>query len=62
MMRLNGCRRCKGALVIEKDVYGWYEECIQCGYMHNINMEKTPVPEDLPYCEEDDPAVKGETL
>ncbi len=44
MMKLNGCRRCKGDLVIEKDVYGWYEECVQCGYTHDIAVERIPVP------------------
>jgi hypothetical protein len=43
MLRLNGCRRCHGDLVIEKDEYGWYEKCIQCGYLHDITAEKIPV-------------------
>ncbi len=44
MMKLNGCKRCHGDLIIEQDVYGWYEECVQCGYQHDITLEKIPVP------------------
>ena len=43
MLRLNGCRRCNGDLVFEKDEYGWYEKCLQCGYLHDLNIEKIPV-------------------
>jgi len=47
MLRFNRCPRCKGTLVLDKDLYGWYEECIQCGYLHDIERndftEKLPV-------------------
>jgi len=35
-LRLRGCPRCKGDIVIELDHWGWYEECIQCGYLHDL--------------------------
>ncbi len=35
-LRLKGCPRCKGDLVTELDQWGWYEECIQCGYLHDL--------------------------
>ena len=35
-LRLKGCPRCKGDLVVEVDQWGWYEECIQCGYLHDL--------------------------
>jgi hypothetical protein len=30
--RLRSCPRCGGDTFIEKDLYGWYETCLQCGY------------------------------
>ena len=36
MMRLKGCPRCKGDIVVERDHWGWYEECIQCGYLRDL--------------------------
>lgn len=27
------CPRCHGDLQVNKDVYGEYKECLQCGYM-----------------------------
>ena len=27
------CPRCRGDLQVNKDVYGEYKECLQCGYM-----------------------------
>lgn len=30
------CPRCKGLLLREKDRYGLYEQCMQCGYIHDL--------------------------
>jgi hypothetical protein len=30
--RLRSCSRCGGDIFIEKNLYGWYETCLQCGY------------------------------
>jgi len=35
-LRLKGCPRCKGDIVVEVDQWGWYEECIQCGYLQDL--------------------------
>jgi len=33
MMKLKSCPRCKkGDVTLDRDYYGWYEYCIQCGY------------------------------
>ena len=32
MWELKKCPRCGGDMFIEKDLYGWYERCLQCGY------------------------------
>jgi len=37
MLKLGGCTRCKkGDLALDRDQYGWYEYCIQCGYMRDL--------------------------
>ena len=39
ILRLKACPRCKGDLVFERDSWGWYEQCIQCGYLHDLQSE-----------------------
>ena len=34
--RLDRCPKCKGYVMLQKDNYGWYEECLQCGYVHDL--------------------------
>ena len=37
MLRLSNCPKCKrGDLVLDRDHYGWYEYCIQCGYVRDL--------------------------
>ncbi len=36
MLQLKGCPRCQGALKTNRDMYGEYKECLQCGYMLDI--------------------------
>ena len=35
-LRTNGCVRYKGRVSIDKDLYGWYESCLQCGYTRDL--------------------------
>ena len=30
------CPKCGGILYIDKDMHGWYEECLQCAYMRDL--------------------------
>jgi DNA-directed RNA polymerase subunit M/transcription elongation factor TFIIS len=30
------CPKCKGYLMLEKDDYGLYQQCLQCGYTHDL--------------------------
>lgn len=42
------CPRCGGILYVDKDIHGWYEQCLQCAYMHDLEAvyeTKKPVPE-----------------
>lgn len=36
MLKLKACPRCKGDLNSNRDMYGSYDECLQCGYMRDI--------------------------
>ena len=38
MLRLKSCPRCKGDILIDRDHLGWYEQCLQCGYQHDLNV------------------------
>ena len=40
MMYFKACPRCKGDLYTNRDVYGEYKECLQCGYMEEIARDK----------------------
>ena len=39
MLRLKACPRCNGDIVFERDEWGWYEQCIQCGYLRDLQNE-----------------------
>jgi hypothetical protein len=36
-LRIGSCPRCKkGEVFIDRDHYGWYECCLQCGYSRDL--------------------------
>ncbi len=35
------CPKCGGSVLLNKDFYGWYEECLQCGHMHDLKVIAT---------------------
>ena len=36
-LKIRGCTRCKnGEVFIDRDQYGWYESCLQCGYTRDL--------------------------
>jgi hypothetical protein len=35
--KLKSCLRCSGDIYIDKDFDGWYEHCLQCGYMRPVS-------------------------
>jgi hypothetical protein len=39
MMKIHGCKKCQGTLVLDKDEFGWYEQCMQCGYTRDIPLD-----------------------
>ena len=36
MLELRACPRCHGDLHTNRDIYGSYRQCLQCGYMRDI--------------------------
>lgn len=36
MLELRACPRCEGDLHTNRDMYGSYKQCIQCGYMRDL--------------------------
>jgi ribosomal protein S27AE len=34
------CPKCGGNVYLENDMDGWYEECLQCGYMTELQVVK----------------------
>ncbi|HUT96502.1 MAG TPA: hypothetical protein VMW60_00065 [Dehalococcoidales bacterium] len=37
VIKLKSCPKCKtGDITMDKDHHGWYEYCIQCGYMSDL--------------------------
>ena len=60
MLRLTSCPKCKGNVMIDRDEYGWYEYCVQCGHTRDMGsvveahepyregqkLEKRPISKD----------------
>jgi hypothetical protein len=37
VLKLKSCPKCKsGDIAIDRDHHGWYEYCIQCGYVSDL--------------------------
>ncbi len=50
MFRRKSCPRCKGEIRLDRDEYGWYEECLMCGYTRDLQdivvaRKQEPVPQ-----------------
>ncbi len=42
MIWYKSCPKCgKGDLMLERDLVGFYRQCLQCGYMQDLAMEQT---------------------
>ncbi len=36
MLFFKSCPRCKGDIHFNQDIYGRYKECLQCGFMEDV--------------------------
>jgi hypothetical protein len=45
------CPRCGGKILIDTDFHGWYEQCLQCAYTHDLELlnpeKKDPTQSEL---------------
>ena len=39
---LKGCPRCGGDTFIDRDLDGWYESCLMCGYSGSVPRVASP--------------------
>lgn len=40
MLVLKGCPRCRGDVYYDSDYYGVYKQCIQCGYLEDVDTSR----------------------
>jgi len=50
--KLKGCPRCGGDTFIYEELCGWYEHCLQCGYMCDLRGAVEP-EQHQDYCEKE---------
>ncbi len=43
MLVLKGCPRCRGDVTYNSDYYGVYKQCIQCGYLEDVDTSREQV-------------------
>ena len=36
--KISGCPRCGGSLFVDRDMDGWYEQCINCSYRNELKI------------------------
>ena len=36
--KISGCPRCGGSLFVDRDMDGWYEQCINCSYRNELKV------------------------
>jgi len=39
--KLKTCPKCNGKMMPDRDEYGAYEQCIQCGYLMDLKVSAT---------------------
>lgn len=37
MWRFKSCLKCSGDVFLDKDIDGWYEQCLQCGHTQYLD-------------------------
>ena len=46
--KLKACARCGGDLFIDRDMDGWFEQCLQCSYRRELRESKGYEPQLVP--------------
>ena len=39
MLELKACMRCFGDIITDRDIYGGFKQCLQCGFMVDLVPE-----------------------
>jgi ribosomal protein S27AE len=42
--KISSCPRCGGSLFVDRDMDGWYEQCINCSYRNELKVSVEPAP------------------
>ncbi len=45
MLLLKRCPRCKGDVFVDRDQFGWFEQCLQCGHTADFAGAPGEVPQ-----------------
>jgi|TARA_Y100000310_G_C20483534_1_gene715821 hypothetical protein len=48
VLNLKECPRCHGDVHTNRDMYGTYKECLQCGYMLDLERPNGLIPISVP--------------
>lgn len=41
MLELKACPKCgSGDMGVDRDIYGWFRQCIQCGFLKDLTAEE----------------------
>jgi len=50
--KIRGCPRCGGSFFVDRDIDGWYKQCINCSYRNELKalaaLTKKPVTKEKP--------------
>ena len=44
MIYFKSCGRCRGDVRLDSDNYGWFLQCLQCGFQRNLPAGLTSAP------------------
>jgi hypothetical protein len=36
MSNFKNCTKCSGVVLVDRDKYGWYEQCLMCGLIRDL--------------------------
>ena len=43
MLEIKSCPRCLGDLLTNRDMYGDYKQCLQCGFLRDLEPAVKPI-------------------
>jgi hypothetical protein len=63
-LKIRNCTHCRnGEVFIDRDLYGWYESCLQCGYNRDLPDLIKPAEDEWKIREKSSiPVRKGRSL